>query len=723
MDYPANGQGPSHPRSKKASLWQRFSGVAWLCALWGLLGLTLVAEFESIEQRLEAGMVSPLDIRAPERITYQSEVRTQRERDRAGNSVEAIYSPPDRSQAVKQTSTVEAVARFLEAVRADPYASEESKDRYVAALQPVQFEAEISRALLTMPEEEWRAVVAETQRVVDLQMRGEIRESRLPTILRTLPNQLSISLSDEQARVVTAWAGALITPNTFLDTDRTEQARQAARDAVAPVEWTYEADQIVVRSGEVLSQEQLEALQQLGLSRPAGAVGGKVATLLFLVLLVFPLGLYLSRVHPEHFLNPRVMALLTLLLTTLTLGLRLSLSSYPLLAYLLPSATAAMLLGVLLGVDLALIITLIFSLIIGFVTRSMELLCYSFVGGLMASLLLWRVERLASFVWTGALVGGTNLAIVAIFALQEGTSLTSDIWARLLMALLNGVASASLALAGFYVLSSLLNITTFLQLMELARPTHPLFRELLLKAPGTYHHSIVVSNLAEAAAEAVGADMLLVRVAAYYHDVGKLVNPQYFVENQADGINPHDALNDPYKSAQIILAHVSDGVKLAQRHNLPRRLIDFILQHHGTTAVAWFYNKACERDGAPFVDVARFRYPGPKPLTREAAILMLADTVEATARAIKPGGVTEIDELIRKINDTKLREGQFDECELTLRDLDTIRSAFIKVLQGIYHPRISYPDAKPALPRYEDPYERHPTPAPAERPPVGSPPR
>ncbi|MBA2389742.1 MAG: HD domain-containing protein, partial [Geodermatophilaceae bacterium] len=179
--------------------------------------------------------------------------------------------------------------------------------------------------------------------------------------------------------------------------------------------------------------------------------------------------------------------------------------------------------------------------------------------------------------------------------------------------------------------------------------------------------------------------------------VGKMVNPHYFVENQADGVNLHDALDDPYKSAEIIIGHVPEGIRLAERHKLPRRIIDCIAQHHGTTSVAWFHHKACEDEGEASVNAAGFCYPGPKPQSREAAILMLADTVEATARAVKPTGIDEIDLLIRNTISGKLDDGQLDESDLNLRDIDSIRRAFVEVLQGIYHPRITYPGQRPAL--------------------------
>ncbi|MGH2542425.1 MAG: HD family phosphohydrolase, partial [Ardenticatenaceae bacterium] len=446
---------------------------------------------------------------------------------------------------------------------------------------------------MSLSEEEWVEVASETQRLVDTQMRGQIREGQLSAILSSLPNQISTALSEEQTQLVSKWAGSLIEPNTFLDAERTEQARQDAQEAIPPIEVTYEADQIVVREGEIVTSEHVEALEALGLQAPVRSSGRIAAMMLFVFTLVLVWTLYFYRVHPEHWTNPRVMGITTALLVALTLGARIIMPEHPLLTYLYPMPVAAMLLGVLLSVDIAMLVTVMLSLIVGLLTGSIELVTYTFAGGMVASLVLWRVERLGAFVWTGALVGLTNASVVVTFALLNGSEAWMNVAARAGMALLNGATSASLALVGFYVLSNFLGITTFLQLMELARPTHPLFRELLLQAPGTYHHTIVVSNLAERAAEAVGADMLLVRVGAYYHDIGKMKNPHYFVENQADGANLHDSLDDPYKSAEIIIGHVREGMRLARKHKLPRQIADFIPEHHGTTCVAWFYHKAC----------------------------------------------------------------------------------------------------------------------------------
>ncbi len=238
-----------------------------------------------------------------------------------------------------------------------------------------------------------------------------------------------------------------------------------------------------------------------------------------------------------------------------------------------------------------------------------------------------------------------------------------------------------------------------MQLLELANPTQPLLRRLLMEAPGTYHHSIMVGNLGERAAEEVGADSLLVRVAAYYHDIGKLRRPYFFVENQASGTNPHDALS-PRTSARIIASHITDGLEIAHQYGLPQRVADLIPQHHGSRPISFFYQKAAEHD--PHADLTQFSYPGPRPQSKEAAILMLADSTEAAARASKDHSAEALANLVNRIVMQRVEEGQFDQCNLTLRDLDAIKRSFQALLGGIYHPRIDYPQASEPAPQPAD---------------------
>jgi putative nucleotidyltransferase with HDIG domain len=270
-------------------------------------------------------------------------------------------------------------------------------------------------------------------------------------------------------------------------------------------------------------------------------------------------------------------------------------------------------------------------------------------------------------------------------------------WLTLIAAaLINGGLSASLTLGGLFLIGSLFDITTTLQLLELARPTHPLLNELLRHSPGTYHHTLMVANLAEQAAERIGANPLLTRVGAFYHDIGKTARPYMFVENQVEGANVHDQLN-PRTSAEIIVSHVNDGVELAKRYRLPSRVRAFIPEHHGTMRVSFLYQKAVEESptGAAGVDEKAFRYPGPKPQSKETALLMLADGCEATVRATRPATPEELNEIIRKVIADRVAWGQLDECPLTLSDLDTIRQSFAATMQGMFHPRLRYPGQEP----------------------------
>jgi putative nucleotidyltransferase with HDIG domain len=258
----------------------------------------------------------------------------------------------------------------------------------------------------------------------------------------------------------------------------------------------------------------------------------------------------------------------------------------------------------------------------------------------------------------------------------------------------SGFLSAVLAVGSYAAVGRLFGILTTMQLLELANPTQPLLRRHLTEAPGTYHHSIMVGNLAERAAEVIGADSLLVRVAAYYHDIGKLERPWVFLENQADpATNIHNSL-PPIESAQLICAHVPDGVRLAERYSLPPRVTELIPQHHGTRLVSFFYQQACEQTQET-VDPKDFCYPGPAPQSREAALLMLADSTEAAARAQRDHSHEAIERLVEHIARQRLEDSQFDNCNLTLRDLTQIKAAFVTLLSGIYHPRIAYPTAKP----------------------------
>ncbi len=296
----------------------------------------------------------------------------------------------------------------------------------------------------------------------------------------------------------------------------------------------------------------------------------------------------------------------------------------------------------------------------------------------------------------GFVVSAANAAAILTVHLLWGELALADwtMWAAAVAGAGNGVLCGVFTIGFLPYLEGFFGLVTPVKLIELSNPNQPLLRELLVKAPGTYHHSIMVANLAEAAVEEVGGDSLLARVGAYYHDVGKVRRPYFFIENQMGGENPHDKLA-PNLSAIIITAHVKDGADLARSHRLPEKVVRFILEHHGTSLVSYFYNRAAEEQPAEDLMEENFRYEGPRPGTKESAVVMLADTAEAAVRSMTRPSPARIDALVRKLIRAHLFEGQLDQADLSLRDLDRVADVFVKVLTGVFHGRIEYPEDLP----------------------------
>lgn len=298
---------------------------------------------------------------------------------------------------------------------------------------------------------------------------------------------------------------------------------------------------------------------------------------------------------------------------------------------------------------------------------------------------------MAAFFRAGILAAvGYFVVVVVYWLISETEPNPVDTALPALYALGNGLISSALTLAGFYILGGIFGIVTILQLQDLSRLDHPLLRELLRRAPGTYHHSIMVANLAEQAAERISANSTLVRVSAFYHDVGKMVRPQYFTENQ-EGIDPHVSL-DPFTSARIVISHVADGLALARQYHLPFRVQDIIAEHHGTRAVKSFYRKAQEAAGEGVeIDLQPFRYQGPRPRSRESAIVMLADAIDATSTALRPNTEKAIEKLVNTIIEDDILEGQLNSSQLSLGDIEQLKASFIETLKGRFHVRVQYP--------------------------------
>jgi putative nucleotidyltransferase with HDIG domain len=644
-------------------------------------------------EQLDVGSVVQRDVLAPERITYVSEIQTEAARARAEAAVAEVYDPPDTRVARQQVARARQIFDYFDSVRADNYASLDEKRELIAAVNDLTLTDSIIIGMLTANSETWAVIKAETITVLDQAMRAEIRPNQLAAARRRLPMLLDLDVSDQAAAVVVSIVEDLIQPNTFVNEERTAEERQSAREGVQPVVVTYEKDQRILRAGDLVRSADVEALEELGLQQPAFNLSAVVGDVAFITLIGLIIGLYLLRFRPRVLGQPRHMWLLLLLLLLFVGMIRLMVPGHTLLPYVFPMAALSIMLAALIEVQLGILVTILIGLVIGYIAGgSLEFTLYAVMGGLVGIFSLGPVERVNRLLWSGIYVALTNMAIVLIFRLPGGELDSVGLVQLIGAGAANGVFSASLILIGFFLVGNFLGITTSLQLLDLARPTQPLLRQLLLRAPGTYHHSLMVSNMAEQAAEQIGADALLTRVGAYYHDVGKIMRPYFFVENQMNGINVQDRL-DPRTSAQIIISHVKDGIDLAKKYRLPRDVRAFIPEHQGRGLIKYFYHQALEQADDPSqIDEADFRYPGPRPQSKETAIVMLADSCEAAVRAAHPNSVEEIDKIARRIINDKLTNGDLDECDLTTRDLDQIRSAFVKTLQGVFHPRIKYPE-------------------------------
>ncbi len=671
-------------------------GVA-LVAVVFVLSATLIVAFDSIFQTqnsvslLEVGSIAGEDIRAPASITYVSDVLTDRQRQAAITGVSPIYDPPDPTVARQQITLLQQILDFIDNVRRDPYATATQKAADLNKITAVRLDQDSIDGLLQMDEDTWRSVNSEAVNVLERVMRESIRESDLPLMTDQLPSQVALRFDTRTASVIVALVRDLLRPNRFLNPAATVLAQQTAADNVAPESRSFERGQIVVRAGTRLDPVDYEALDHLGLlASPDRRLQNIGRAFLASLVVTVVMGLYLVRIRDRYYVQARFLAVQGgIFLFSLALA-RLFGGQY----VLYPSAAMALTLVVITRNEVAVISTIALGLLVGIMAdTSLEIAMMITVGGIIGTLLLRRSERVNNYFFVGLAIAVANVVIVTLFNLELlGADESTTFGTLILFALINGVIASMTALAALYVITLFFNLPTSLKLVELSQPNQPLLQRLLREAPGTYQHSLQVANLSEQAALAVGANAELMRVAALYHDIGKMLNPAFFVENQADNVNPHEVLNDPYRSADIIISHVTDGEKLARQYRLPVRIRDFIMEHHGTTLVGYFYTKAVEQaDDEEAVDIEQFTYPGPKPQTRETAIMMLADSCESTVRARKPTNKAEIVDIVDSIIENRMRDGQLDESDLTLKDINVTRGIFIEMLQAVFHPRINYP--------------------------------
>ncbi|GKS12456.1 HD family phosphohydrolase [Paenibacillus chitinolyticus] len=505
-------------------------------------------------------------------------------------------------------------------------------------------------------------------------------------------------LVQEIARVV-------ITPNKFLDQKATDDARGEVRENVKPV-YINQGD-IIVNEGDVITDEIYKRLKAAELLKEKANYWPHVGLVLLGLLFVAMIYLFVRQSTLPIRTNNSQLLMFVLIFAINMIGMKVVAlgqnPEYPFIGYLAPAAIGSMLITILLNPQLAFIASVLFSIMSSIIFNMHGTQLFDYRYGLVTLVtcfasvfVIQKASQRSSILKAGILISFIGMiTIVSLMLLDNVTR--QDMLYSLSFSAASGILTAVFVIGLLPFFETAFGILSPLKLVELSNPNHPLLRKLLTETPGTYHHSIMVGNLAESAAESIGADGLLCRVGSYYHDIGKTKRPSYFIENQTNIENPHDRI-DPALSKSIITAHARDGVEMLKEYNIPKPIRDIAEQHHGTTLLTFFYHKArklAEEEGRE-VREEDFRYEGPKAQCKEAAVVGIADCVEAAVRSLRNPTIEQIDTMVRKIIKSRLDDGQFNDCDLTLKELDTIAKTLNESLLGIFHSRIEYPSELPA---------------------------
>ncbi len=676
--------------------------------------LPLVAPLLPLQSALSEGDLAPRTLEARHNATYPSEALTEEARRQAAAGVDEIFHPPDPSVRQQQSEKLKLLIEQVRAIRMRTDLSSQQQLVEIGNLPGAAALSAVGRAnLVAVDRSGFDAFGQRAQRALNEVLEAGVKQSDLP---QRVDEYLGVPANAPASAVeLTALREALrvfVVPNVQPDEQATQRARDSARANAALVYQTYTRGQVIIAEGQVLRAGDIEALKATGiveggLGLPDMAAGAVLSIAFGLALAVFVYQLQ-PFPPPAH----RRLVLVFVVVVAALAAARVSLpqvtpdSEQRYFAFAVPVAAVAMIVASFADLSFAAVVAAAMGMFATFVgATAPDLAGANFVGplqalelsfvytasGLAGALAVHRAGRLTRFAFSGFAVAITSwLVLVAFWLLGESRGSGALGWLTL-ASVSNGTAAAALAAAGFVLLSRTLGLTTRLGISDLVQLDHPLLRRLQEEAPGTYHHSIAVGALAEPAALRIGADPLVARAGAYYHDVGKLVQPSYYIENTLDGTrSPHEGLG-PAESARRIRDHVANGLELARRHRIPQLVRDFIPQHHGTRLVTYFYRHALQQGAG--VDAAAFRYPGPRPQTKEAAIVMLADSCEAVVRARPDRDQAHIDELVDGIVGERLAEGQLDECDITMRELQQVAASFKATFHAIYHPRIEYPVA------------------------------
>lgn len=681
--------------SDRAAQWRASSWSRRLAIGAGtFVALALLSGVQYLRPRsdLTVGQVSPRDVEAPRTVDFTDRVRTEALRQRAAQSVQPVYS---QSREINDRTRQLVARTYATITRARAAGGQAAAAEILARDAPLPLGEPAVLAALTLEPAPLDASRTVALSVVDRMLEQGIRSGDLPRVqadarvyLRSLP------IAGRALTLASAVVTGALQPNLTVDATATELLRRRAMDSVEPVRARVLRGEIIVRRGEVVTDAHLQKLVAVGLASQPFSWVRFAGTALAALLLLLVSYAYMRQYQPEIWSSDTLLLVWSLAVVLTAAMARIMVTRFN--PYLLPAAAGTMLIAVLLRPRLALYTAAFLSLLTAIIAGGdLRLGLVTFIGSTVGVYAIKRISHRTDLVVAGLRVGvATALTVIAV-GLADQLPWYPHLLRDAAYGLGSGVLVGVIAIGMLPYLENLFGLVTPIKLLELSNPGQPLLRRLQMEAPGTYHHSIMVANLAEAAAEAIGADSLLVRVGTYYHDVGKIRRPAFFVENQVGIENPHDKMA-PSLSALTVLAHVRDGLEYAREYRLPQAVATFIPEHHGTSLITYFYHQAVER-GDP-VDEEVFRYEGPKPQSRETAIVMVADAVEGASRALTKPTPDRVEQVVRRIIREKLEDGQLDECDLTFRDLDTIAQTFTRLLASMFHPRVEYPDLERDLP-------------------------
>ena len=643
------------------------------------------------------GEISQSQIKSPRTIIFESsddQNKTKLLRAERSALVEPIFTIDEdvnKSIIVSMVGDVTAIKEYREKLAEDKKTVPNESIQYFS---PAQL-----RHMSNLSEQAFGALeYAALQNMEDLLDIG-IQEVVTKDIKKAiLANTKILWLPDIQQSVIVNLILNSIKPNKVYNEAQTQAVIQSEINSIKPFTTTYREGQPIVYKGEVVTLDHIEAMKALNI------YGSQVSLFKFIGIIMFIFMVFALLERFIYFFNRRFFSktkyyVLTYTVMMLLLAIALGLMKIPVqnsldIRFFIPISIGCMVLSLMITPNIALISGTLMSVCIALLYHGdFSLFIYLFLSSSAASFSIYKKTSRAQLMTSGYVVGFANMAsVVAIGLFQEAF----DMWwfsINMAVAFLNGVLSAMLSLAILPYFEKIFGITTQQSLLELSNLNHPLMKKMMMTAPGTYQHSLMVANLAEAAAEAVNADPVMCRVGAYFHDIGKMKRPLFFIENQYSGENPHNTLS-PRMSKMIIASHTKDGLEMAKKYKLPQVIQDMIMEHHGDGLVSYFYNQALQTEDASEVDVSKddFRYSGPKPHFKESGILMLADSVEAAVRSLEKPTPIKIETMVNKIFKTKLENNQLDDCPITLKEVETVRSTIMHVLHSMYHTRIEYKD-------------------------------